>query len=104
VKEGENVLIKQIYKQSFIEQIETMLPKHYNINQYYQSKINNNQYIMRNSRGYFHIMEIIKTKYGFTFNHYRIDKDEKIIDTGEHFQHFETLELIKNSIKQEETA
>lgn len=94
--------IKQIYKQSFIEQMETLLPEHYSLNQYYESKVNSNQYIMRNSKGYFHIMEIVRTKYGFTFNHYRIDKNENIVDTGEHFNYFNTLEEIKNSIEQEE--
>mgnify|MGYP000909835177 CR=1 FL=1 len=97
-------MMKLIYKQSFIEQIETLLPEHYTLNKYYESKINSNQYIMRNSKGYFHIMEIVKTKYGFTFNHYRIDKNEKIIDTGEHYSYYDTIEAIKNSIEQEETA
>lgn len=97
-------MIKQIYKQSFIEQIETLLPEHYTLNKYYQSKINSNQYIMQNSKGYFHIMEIVKTKRGFTFNHFRIDKNEKVIDTGERYGYYDTIELIKNSIEQEEIA
>jgi len=96
--------IKQIYNQSFIEKIETLLPEHYNINQYYQNKYNSNQYIMRNSKGYFHIMEIINTKYGYTFNHYRINKNEMLEDTGEHYTYYRTIEEIKNHIEKEEIA
>lgn len=48
--------IPQIYSQSFIEQMETLLPENYTMNKYYQSINNNDQYIMRNSKGYFHII------------------------------------------------
>jgi len=91
--------IKTVYNLSFIEKIETLLPEHYTINKYHQSTNNSKQYIMRNSKGYFHIMEIVKTNYGFTFNHYRINKNEMIEDTGEHYEYFKTLEEIKNNIE-----
>lgn len=95
-------VITQIYKQPFIEKIETLLPEHYQLNTYYQNFNNSSQYIMRNSKGYFHIMEIIKTKYGYTFNHYRIDKNEMMVDTGNHYGYYQSITDIRKSIEQEE--
>lgn len=94
-------VIKQIYNIAFTEKIETLLPEHYSLNTYYKSKDNDYQYIMRNSQGYFHIMEITKIQHGFTFNHYKINKNEMIEDLGGHYKHYKTLEEITSSIEQE---
>ncbi len=94
--------IPQIYSQSFIEQMETLLPENYTINQYHQRINNHNQYIMRNSKGYFHILQIVKIQYGYTFNHYRINKKEMIEDTGDRYKNFNTIKEAKNFIEQEE--
>lgn len=94
--------IKQVYKQSFIEKMETLLPYNYKINQYYQNPYNSNQYIMRNSSGYFHIIEIVKNKYGYTYNHFRINKNESIINTGERYGYYNTIEVVKNIIMEDE--
>lgn len=94
--------IPQIYSQSFIEQMETLLPENYTINKYYQSINNNDQYIMRNSKGYFHIMEVVRTTYGFTFNHYRINKNAVVEDVGERYKIFSTKADAKNFMEQEE--
>lgn len=90
--------IPQIYKHEFIEKMETLFPEQYYFNTYYQNPYNMYQYIMRNSRGYFHVKEIINTKYGYTIKHYRIDKNEKIIDTGDRYGYFKTLPDIKKLI------
>lgn len=92
--------IPQIYKHEFIEKMETLFPEQYYLDTYYQNPYNMYQYIMRNSRGYFHVKEIIHTKYGYTINHYRIDKSEKIIDTGDRYGFFKTLPEIKKLIWQ----
>jgi hypothetical protein len=89
-------LLNSVYNISFIEKMETLLPQEYKLNKYYQSITNENQYIMRNSKGYFHIKEIVKTKYGFTFNHYRINKNEKIIDARDVFDYYDSIDEIKN--------
>lgn len=94
--------IPQIYSQSFIEQMETLLPENYTMNKYYQSINNNDQYIMRNSKGYFHIMEVVRTTYGFTFIHYRINKNAVVVDVGERYKIFNTKADAKNFIEQGE--
>ena len=94
--------IPQIYSQSLIDKIESLLPENYTLNEYHQSNNNSNQYIMRNVKGYFHIMEIVKIQYGFTFNHYRINKKEMIEDTGDRYKNCNTIKEAKNFIEQGE--
>jgi hypothetical protein len=87
--------IKQVYSQEFEEKISALMPKDYYLNQWYKNPNNQYQYIKKNTKGYYHIMEIVKNRLGgkkcFTFIHYLVTKDEMLKDTGRYYDFYETI-------------
>lgn len=85
------------YTGQLAEKVYNLLPNPHKANTYY--KITEGRYIYQNTKGYIHMLEILKDELGYTFDEYILKNNNKLENITEHYQHFNTKQEAIDNIE-----